>query len=221
MVKDVCFFFFFQAEDGIRDIGVTGVQTCALPIFNQLWVSDITYIPFWTFPERGIYDFCYLALVTDCYSKEIIGYSVGATLATLYPMQALDMALKRIKDGRFLNDSLIHHSDRGVQYASYEYTGRLKSLGIKISMTETGDPKHNAVAERVNNTIKNELLKDMEFFSIDGVKAALEAAIDFYNNERPHMSLDGMTPVEASKQVGEIKKRWISYREKAIKEVVA
>lgn len=72
---------------------------------------------------------------------------------------------------------LIHHSDRGVQYASYEYTfGRLKSLGIKISMTETGDPKHNAVAERVNNTIKNELLKDMEFFSIDGVKAALEAA---------------------------------------------
>ncbi|WP_034538313.1 integrase core domain-containing protein, partial [Bacteroides pyogenes] len=76
-------------------------------------------------------------------------------------------------------------------------------------------------AERVNNTIKNELLKDMEFFSIDGVKAALEAAIDFYNNERPHMSLDGMTPVEASKQVGEIKKRWISYREKAIKEVVA
>src|SRR3712207_7679010 len=79
------FFFFFQAEDGIRDIGVTGVQTCALPIY----------------------------------------------------------------------DSLIHHSDRGVQYASYEYTGRLKSLGIKISMTETGDPKHNAVAERVNNTIKD------------------------------------------------------------------
>ena len=106
-----------------------------------------------------------------------------------------------------------------MQYASYEYTGRLKSLGIKISMTETGDPKDNAVAERGNNTIKNELLKDMEFFSIHGVKAAVEAAIDFYNNERPYMSLDGMTPTEAGKQVGEIKKRWISYREKAIKKV--
>lgn len=103
-------------------------------------------------------------------------------------MEALEMALRRIKDVKVLKDSLIHHSDRGVQYASYEYTGRLKSLGIKISMTETGDPKDNAVAERVNNTIKNELLKDMEFFSIHGVKAAVEAAIDFYNNERPHES---------------------------------
>lgn len=186
---------------------------------NRLWVSDITYIPFWTVPEKGLYDFCYLSLVTDCYSKEIVGYSVGATLETLYPMEALEMALRRIKDVKVLKDTLIHHSDRGVQYASYEYTGRLKSLGIKISMTETGDPKDNAVAERVNNTIKNELLKDMEFFSIHGVKAAVEAAIDFYNNERPHMSLDGMTPTEAGKQVGEIKKRWISYREKAIKEV--
>lgn len=186
---------------------------------NQLWVSDITYIPFWIDPEKGIYDFCYLSLVTDYYSKEIVGYSVGATLEARYPMEALEMALRRIKDVKDLAKPLIHHSDRGVQYASYEYTGRLCDLGIRISMTETGNPKDNAVAERVNNTIKNELLKDMEFFSIGGVKTAVEAAIDFYNNERPHMSLDGMTPAEASGLVGEIKKRWTSYRENAIKKV--
>ena len=84
-------------------------------------------------------------------------------------------------------------------------------------MTESGNPKDNAVAERVNNTIKNELLKGMQFCSIEELKAALTVAVDFYNNERPHLSLDGMTPRQASRQEGEIGKRWKSYREIAIR----
>ena len=88
-------------------------------------------------------------------------------------------------------------------------------------MTESGDPKDNAVAERVNNTIKNELLMGMEFYSIDDVRKAVKAAVEFYNHERPHMSLDGMTPDEAAMCEGEIRKKWCSYREKALKNLVA
>lgn len=181
----------------------------------QLMVSDITYIPYWINPEMGKYDFCYLSLVTDYYTKEIIGSSVGETLETKYPQEALEMAIRHYA-GKDLSD-LIHHSDRGVQYASYAYTGRLKDCKIRISMTESGNPKDNAVAERVNNTIKNEFFKGLEFYQVSEVKAAVKAAVDFYNNERPHWSLDGMTPSQASECEGELKKRWVSYREIAIK----
>ncbi len=88
-------------------------------------------------------------------------------------------------------------------------------------MTECGDPRDNAVAERVNGIIKNELLMGMAFFSIGEVRKALEAAIDFYNNERPHMSLDWMTPAQAALCSGELKKKWVSYREKTIKSLAA
>lgn len=181
----------------------------------ELIVSDITYIPFWTSKERKEYDFCYLSLVTDYYTKEIVGYSVGETLEAKYPLEALEMSLKHYK-GKDLS-GLIHHSDRGVQYASYAYTGRLKDCKIGISMTESGNPKDNAVAERVNNTIKNEFFKGMEFYSIREVKAAVKGAVDFYNHERPHLSLEGMTPAQAARCEGEMKKRWKSYREIAIK----
>ena len=180
----------------------------------QLIVSDITYIPYWTNPETGEYDFCYLSLVTDYYTKEIIGYSVGDTLEARYPLEALNMALGYYK-GKDLS-GLIHHSDRGVQYACYNYISRLKEHHIKISMTESGNPKDNAVAERVNNTIKNELLLGQSFYSVSEVKSAIRIAVDFYNNERPHLSLDGITPAEASAMRGTIKKRWKSYRELAI-----
>ena len=181
----------------------------------QLIVSDITYIPYFLDPESGEYQFCYLALITDYYTKEIVGYSVAPTLEAIYAIEALQMALKHY-EGYNLS-LLIHHSDRGVQYASFAYTDLLKKHNIKISMTESGNPKDNAVAERVNNTIKNELLKDMSFTSIGDVKKAVAIAINFYNEERPHMSLDGLTPREAAKQEGKIKKKWESYREKAIK----
>jgi len=186
---------------------------------NQLWVSDITYMVIYLNAQAGEYDFCYLSLVTDYYTKEIIGWCVGETLESKFAIEALNMALGRLS-GIPASD-LIHHSDRGVQYASYDYTNLLKKHHIKISMTECGDPKDNAVAERVNGIIKNELLMGMSFFSIEEVRKALKVAIDFYNNERPHMSLDWKTPAEAALCTGELEKKWKSYREFAIKSLVA
>ena len=186
---------------------------------NQLWVSDITYMVIYLNAQTGEYNFCYLSLVTDYYTKEIIGWCVGETLETKFAIEALNMALSRL-NGNPAED-LIHHSDRGVQYASYDYTKLLKKHNIKISMTECGDPKDNAVAERVNGIIKNELLMGTSFFSIEEVRKALKVAIDFYNNERPHMSLDWKTPAEAALCTGELQKKWKSYREFAIKSLVA
>ena len=108
---------------------------------NQLWVSDITYMVVYLNGQTGEYDFCYLSLVTDYYTKEIIGWCVGDTLEAKFAINALNMALKRL-GGNPAHD-LIHHSDRGVQYASYAYTDILKANNIKISMTECGDPKEN------------------------------------------------------------------------------
>lgn len=111
---------------------------------NQLWVSDITYIITWL--DANHYVFCYLSLVLDAYTEEIVGWSVGPTLETTYPLEALKMALKRI-EGK--NDiTLIHHSDRGCQYANSDYIKLLNNNHIQVSMTESGDPKDNVQAER-------------------------------------------------------------------------
>lgn len=176
----------------------------------QLWVSDITYITIWL-PDNS-YVFCYLSLVTDAYTKEIIGYCVGDTLGSCYTVEALEMEIGRIT-GMEIKE-LIHHSDRGVQYASADYISVLRHNGILPSMTETGNPKDNAIAERVNGIIKNELLQGMHFRSIEEVRKAVVAAVHFYNNERPHMSLNMLTPAQAGQMEGPIKKKWISYREK-------
>ena len=183
---------------------------------NRLWVSDITYITIWIDAEH--YHFCYLSLILDAYSEEIVGWSVGETLDTAYPIKALEMALGRIASTAKEDVELIHHSDRGCQYASARYIAVLKEHGIRISMTESGDPKDNAQAERINNTMKNELLKGITFHNIDEVACAVAVAVRFYNEERPHMSIDMKTPREAASCVGEITKRWKSYREIHIKE---
>ena len=112
---------------------------------------------------------------------------------------------------------LIHHSDRGVQYASRDYVTLLNGKQINISMTENGDPKENAMAERINSTVKNELLRGVRFTSIQQVTDAMKTAVRFYNTMRPHMSVDMMTPQEAAKCNGEIRKWRKSYREEAIK----
>lgn len=181
---------------------------------NEVWVSDITYQKIWDDLQEGTYHFCYISLITDYYTKEIIGYSVGDNLATKYPIEALEMALARIDKGE---STPIHHSDRGVQYASSEYIKRLREFGIMPSMTESGNPKDNAVAERVNNTLKNELFKGLCFISIKEVKEALDKAVYFYNNLRPHGSIGMLRPAEAAKLKGELKKNWTSYRENHIK----
>lgn len=192
----------------VREFIPTGV--------NQLWVSDITYIPVWI--DGITYEFAYLSLIMDAYSHEIIGWAVGPTLETLYPAKALRMAFGKL-DGvdEEIVRKLIHHSDRGVQYASRDYVSLLKGKQIRISMTENGDPKENAMAERINSTVKNELLKGIRFTSIQQVEDAMETAVQFYNTMRPHMSVDMMTPKEAAKCNGEIRKWWKSYREEAIK----
>ena len=179
---------------------------------NQLWVSDITYII--VMEDDSRYHFCYLSLILDAYTEEIVGWSVGPTLDTMYPMEALKMALKRIEG---TSVKLIHHSDRGCQYASREYVDTLRKHGIHISMTESGDPKDNAQAERINNTMKNELLKDKVFTNLSEIIAAVAVAVDFYNNRRPHMSIGMMTPSDASESTGEKDMKWTSYRLMAIK----
>ena len=191
-----------------------GLPTYPNLIKDFIPTAPITYIIIWL--DASHYIFCYLSLILDAYTEEIVGWSVGPTLETTYPLEALKIALRRI-DGK--NDiTLIHHSDRGCQYASSDYIKLLNDNHIQISMTESGDPKDNAQAERINNTMKNELLKDMRFTCIEEVVLAVARAVDFYNNERPHMSIDMMTPAMAALCVGEIQKRWISYREKAIRE---
>ena len=161
------------------------------------------------------YRFCFLTLIMDAYSKRILGRYVAPTLETSYCLKALKMAIDTLPDG--FADKLIHHSDRGCQYASADYINRLTKNNITPSMTENGNPKDNAMAERINNTVKNELLHGKTFTSIRQVVEALDDAIEFYNQERPHSSLDWHTPNEAHEMTGEMKKHWHSWREDAIR----
>lgn len=164
---------------------------------EQLWVSDITYI---SLKE----DFAYLSLVTDAYSRKIVGYCLYPSLKAEGPLQALDMAL-----GAYSGyGSLIHHSDRGCQYCCHQYTELLQDKGIRISMTEKGDPYENAIAERVNGILKSEFGLDDEFDTFEQAEQIVERAIGTYNNVRPHASCDYMTPSEAHRLKGHIKKRW-------------
>ena len=179
-------------------------STHGLPTYPNL-VKDII-------PIRKNQVCCYLSMITDCYTKEIISWYVGETMEAWCSVECLMQAIETLGPNETIN--LIHHSDRGVQYVSAAYTSLLVEAGIRISMTESGDPKDNAVAERQNNTVKNELLKDIKFRSIDEVRRALYKAIYFYNNERPHMSLNNMTPRQAASCKGKIQKKWTSYREK-------
>ncbi|MDY4148169.1 MAG: DDE-type integrase/transposase/recombinase [Paludibacteraceae bacterium] len=112
---------------------------------NQIWVSDITYIKVWDDKPTDQFHFCYLALITDAYSKMVKDYAVGGSLETIHPLSALQMALSS-QPQDFDVSGLTHHSDRGVQYASAQYVQLLKKHNITISMTEDGNPKHNAIA---------------------------------------------------------------------------
>lgn len=182
---------------------------------NQIWVSDITYIKVYDTTVAEQYRFCYLALITDAYSKMVVGYAVGDTLDTIHPLAALKMALGTLPQD-FDGKTLTHHSDRGVQYASSQYVKELSHHNISISMTENGNPKDNAMAERINNTIKNEFFAKLQFKSTGEVRKKVAEAVEFYNTRRPHWSLGGLTPAEVAQMAGEIHKDWCSYREKAI-----
>ena len=166
---------------------------------NEIWVSDITYVE----TEEGV---CYLSLITDAYSHMIVGWAVGPTLETAYPLEALRMALSTIDDETAA--MLIHHSDRGCQYYSQAYVQELKRHNISISMTQSGDPLENAVAERANGILKTEWLYKMTIPTREICKQELERIILFYNTERPHMSIGMQTPSVAHMQTGEQKRCW-------------
>ncbi len=174
---------------------------------NQLWVSDITYI---TLKD----DFAYLSLITDAYSRKIVGFYLSETLSADGCIKSLHMALKNNPQlGR-----LIHHSDRGSQYCCADYVGLLDKHFIKISMTQSGDPLENAIAERVNGILKDELLEKV-YRNYEQARQAIAAAISIYNYQRPHSSIDMLTPIEAHLKEGELKRRWKNYYSKK-KEVV-
>lgn len=173
---------------------------------NQLWVSDITY---WKIGEKHLY----ISFITDTYSHKIVGYYVAKTLETDESIQALKMALGSLKTPP---THLIHHSDRGIQYCSNSYVKLLQDYNVKISMTENGDPLENAIAERINGIIKNEYLHNYQVNSLKEAKELLEAVVDLYNNERPHMSISNLTPNEVHLSIEKLKlnKLWKNYYKK-------
>lgn len=180
----------------------------------EVWVADITYIRLYN--ADGTTRFCYLSIVTDAYSRYIMGYCVGLTLETVYSLVALNLALETSRRLGLDITGMIHHSDRGVQYASEDYVEVLKTNSISISMTEDSNPTDNSRAERINSTVKNELLHGLKFRDIQEVRGTLPDRVAYYNNRRPHMSLGGLTPAKALCKNGELKKQWKSYRDAAI-----
>ena len=153
---------------------------------NELWVADITYIATKT-------NVCYLHLITDAYSREIIGWVLSETLMARNTLEALNQAIAHAADANL--SKLIHHSDRGIQYCSYAYTDRLKEIHAQISMTEDYCPTDNAIAERVNGIIKTEWLYRMERpRDFTQARQIIENIVYNYNYKRPHMKLNMQTP---------------------------
>jgi putative transposase len=165
---------------------------------EEAFVADITYI---NTRESQMY----LHLVTDVYSKRIMGYELSDNLKVSSSKKALSMA---IKNRLYPEREAIHHSDRGIQYCSPEYTDMLRENGITVSMTTKYDPYENAVAERVNGILKSEYLIGEIKGSMLQAKRIISQSIRLYNYYRPHMSCNMMTPIEAHK-TGEYElKRW-------------
>ena len=156
---------------------------------NQVWISDITYIR-----TRG--DFLYLSLVTDKYSRKIVGYHLGKTLETQDTLKALTMALADLPEGA----KPIHHSDRGCQYCSHDYVKELRDHGLQVSMTEEDHCAENAQAERVNGILKQEYFLNYEFHGEEHARRAVDEAIRLYNRRRPHRSLNMRTPEQIHRQ---------------------
>ena len=173
-----------------------------LTLPEHLWVSDITYI-------RTLEGFNYLSLITDAYSRKIVGYALNPTLEAKGCIEALEMA---VNGRRNLNPfTLIHHSDRGIQYCSFEYVNILMKANIAISMTQSGSPYENALAERVNGIIKNEFFPKKIYQNYKEAKKTIARIILTYNERRPHSSINFLTPEQAHSKEGIIKKHWKHY----------
>ena len=167
---------------------------------EQVWVSDITYI-------RMVNQWGYLSLITDAYSRKIMGYNFRNDLAAEGCIEALKMAL----NNRVYNEHIIHHSDRGSQYCSHQYVHLLLDNKIAISMTENGDPYENALAERMNGILKTEFNLFNSQLGFEQTSNLITKSIRAYNHLRPHASCDYMTPEQAHLQSGQLNKRWKTY----------
>ena len=173
---------------------------------NQLWVSDITYIDI-------AKDNHYLHLVTDAYSHKIVGWRLADSLSAKHTLEALRMAIEQT--GQDDLSGLTHHSDRGIQYCCNAYVDELMAHNISISMTEDYKPTDNAIAERVNGIIKQELIyRRKQFSSYEEAYEVIERFITFYNDSRPHMSIGYQTPTIAHQQEGTQQRHWKSYYER-------
>ncbi len=150
---------------------------------DEVFVSDITYVD-------TMEGYSYLSLITDQYSRKIVGYSLSKSLSVEGSVKALRMALKGVSEP----SNLIHHSDRGIQYCSKAYTDLLKSNFVKISMTEENHVYENALAERINGILKDEFMLGEKLQSFKVAKKMVKEAVKTYNNDRLHLALDYMTP---------------------------
>jgi transposase InsO family protein len=153
---------------------------------DQVWVSDITFL-------RTVNGFIYLSLITDAYSRVITGYHLSQYLKASGCIAALTKALKSRRNP---DTELIHHSDRGIQYCCDDYVQLLQKNDIRISMTQSGSPYDNAIAERVNGILKQEFGLDQTFKSYNEAIEPVARAVYTYNHIRPHFSCDLKTPVQ-------------------------
>ena len=177
---------------------------------HQLWVSDITYI-------KTAGGFVYLYLITDAYSRKIVGWHLSETMEAQDALEALYMALSQLPaDGK----EIIHHSDRGIQYCSSKYVNCLQKHGVKISMTEHSDPYENEIAERINGILKTEWLYDMTLRNYAEANDAINEIVAIYNTQRPHSSIDMLTPAQAHQVTGVLKRLWKTYQRRTRNEVL-
>lgn len=166
---------------------------------HELWVADITYIPL---KER----FAYLFLITDAYSRKIVGFHISDDMK----VSSATLALKKALAQKPPETIVIHHSDRGIQYCSTAYVQLLQQHHAHISMTQNGDPYENAIAERVNGILKTELINSC-YTDIDAASIHISRCITIYNYRRRHSSLNWQIPDDVHKQQGPQIRRWKNY----------
>ena len=166
---------------------------------HELWVSDITYIPL---KNR----FAYLFLITDAYSRKIVGHHVSDDMKVSSAVVALKKALAQ----KPVETIVMHHSDRGIQYCSNEYVNLLQQQHALISMTQNGDPLENAIAERLNGILKTELISSY-YEDVDKAALSIARAVIIYNFKRRHSSLNWQIPADVHNQKGPQIKRWKNY----------
>lgn len=181
---------FYKYPNLIKDLNINRPE--------QVWASDITYL-------RTTQGWLYLSLITDVYSKQIVGYQLSDNLKTINCINALKTA---IRNRKYQDKPLIHHSDRGFQYCNPEYTETLDKNHIDISMTEKHDPYENAVAERINGTLKNEFDLGDKLPDQKNAERELNKAVWIYNNLRPHESCYYLTPLQAHNQESIELRKW-------------